>query len=61
MSRCAKDKIDQNREKCCVESVTRGDIHQQSEGETCKDRDPGKGLSALQAEASSPFAAGIAG
>lgn len=61
MSRCAKDEIDQNREKCCIESITRGDVHQQSKSETCKDRDPGKVMRVLQAEASCSFAPGIAG
>lgn len=61
MSRCAKDKIDQNREKCCIESITRGDVHQQSKSETCKDRDQGKAVSMLQAEASDSSAPGMAG
>lgn len=42
MSGCAKDKIDQDREKCCVESIAGGDVHQQSIGKTCEDRGPGK-------------------
>lgn len=53
MSRCAKDKIDQDREECCIESITGGDIHQQSKGQTCRDRGPGKVMCVLQAETSS--------
>lgn len=55
MSRCAKDKIDQNREKCCIESITRGDVHQQSKGETCKDRDPGRAIRMLQLKPEVPL------
>lgn len=61
MSRCAKDKINQDREESCIESITGGDIHQQSKGQTCKDRGPGKVKCVLQAEASSALAPGLAG
>lgn len=58
MSRCAKDKIDQDREECCIESIARGDIHQQSKGQTCKDRGSGKVECVLWAEAISALAPG---
>lgn len=38
---CAEDKIDQDWEECCVEPITRRDIHQQGERKTCKDRQQG--------------------
>lgn len=58
MSGCAKDKIDQDREKCRIESITRGHIHQQSKGKTCRDRGTEKVMCVLQAAASSPFVPG---
>lgn len=45
MFRCSKDKIDQRREKGCVESITRWDINQQSKGKPCEDREPQKAVS----------------
>lgn len=61
MSGCAKDKIDQDREKCCIESIAGGDVHQQSIGKTCEDRGPGKVTCVSYGEASSPIVPGTAG